>query len=39
MNERVREIGARDRARRPGYDPTLRIGYVDPATLRPDRQA
>jgi hypothetical protein len=36
MDEAVRRVAERDRARRKGYDPTVTVRFVDPATLRKD---
>lgn len=39
MNEKVREIAERERARRPGHDPTVQVRYVNPTVLKRDRIA
>lgn len=33
MDELVREVGERDRSRRPGHDPEVRVRFVDPGSL------
>lgn len=36
LDDRIREIVERDQARRPGYDPTIRVTHVDPEALIAD---
>lgn len=33
MENRVKAIAERDRARRPGHNPEVRVSFVDPRTL------
>jgi hypothetical protein len=34
MNERVRAVVERDRRRRAGFDPAVRVSWVEPYSLR-----